>query len=64
MVVILKDKTSQSDVIEMIEYLDAFNVSVSVTEAVETAIMECGEVKEAVVKAFTDQGGYLFPRST
>ena len=25
--------------------------------AVETAIMECGEVKEAVVKAFTDQGG-------
>ena len=39
MVVILKDKTSQSDVIEMIEYLDAFNVSVSVTEGEHTTIL-------------------------
>ena len=39
MVVILKDGTSQSDVMEMIEYLDAFNVSVSVTEGEHTTIL-------------------------
>ncbi len=39
MVVILKDGTSQSDVMEMIEYLNAFNVSVSVTEGEHTTIL-------------------------
>ncbi len=39
MVVILKDGTDRSDVMELMEYLDAFNVSVSVTEGEHTTIL-------------------------
>ena len=39
MVVILKDGANKSDVMELMEYLDAFNVSVSVTEGEHTTIL-------------------------
>ncbi len=39
MVVILKDGATKADAMEMIEYLDAYNVSVSVTEGQHTTIL-------------------------
>ncbi len=39
MVVILKDGTSESNIVEVVEYLDAYNVSVSVTKGEHTTIL-------------------------
>ena len=39
MVVILKDGTSESNIVDIVEYLDAYNVSVSVTKGEHTTIL-------------------------
>ncbi len=39
MVVILKDGTSESNLVDIVEYLDAYNVSVSVTKGEHTTIL-------------------------
>lgn len=58
MVVILKDGTSQSDVMEMIEYLDAFNVTVSVTEGEHMTIL--GLIGDTASLAEDDLRGFDF----
>ena len=39
MVVVLKDGANKSDIMMLCEYLDAYNVKVSVTEGVHTTIL-------------------------
>lgn len=57
MVLILKDGTSDSNIMELVEYLDAYNVSVSVTKGEHTTILclvgDTSSVSQESVQSFS-----------